>query len=131
MYGKMPLVEIKKQLLRLKREGLLDRVRMLQLTSCTYDGVVYKPDRVMEEVLAIKPDMIFVWDEARFAFARFTPTYRRRTSMAAANTLHNRYRSLAYQAQYIAWRQAQESRGVKSDDEAAWLEGRHLPDPDK
>jgi arginine decarboxylase len=129
MYGAVPLVEIKKQLLRLKKEGLLDRVRMLLLTSCTFDGVVYNPERVMQEVLAIKPDMIFVWDEAWFGFARFTPTYRQRTAMAAAQTLSSRFKSLAYQAQYIAWRQSQESKGV--EDEAAWLENKHLPDPDR
>ena len=54
----------------LKRAGKLDRVRMLLLTNCTFDGIVYDPERVMREVLAIKPDMIFLWDEAWFAFAR-------------------------------------------------------------
>ena len=27
----------------------------------------------MEECLAIKPDLIFLWDEAWFGFARFNP----------------------------------------------------------
>ena len=49
---------------------------MLLLTNSTFDGIVYDPGRVMREVLAIKPDMIFLWDEAWFAFARATPTYR-------------------------------------------------------
>jgi arginine decarboxylase len=129
MYGAVPLIEIKRQLLRLKREGLLDRVRMLLLTSSTFDGVVYNPERVMQEVLAIKPDMIFVWDEAWFGFARFTPTYRRRTAMAAAHTLSQRYKSSAYKSQYLAWKQTMES--AKAEDEASWLEGTHLPDPDR
>jgi arginine decarboxylase len=49
---------------------------MLLLTNCTFDGIVYNVERVMEECLAIKPDLVFLWDEAWFAFARFGPTYR-------------------------------------------------------
>ena len=79
MYGAVPLREIKQQLLELKAAGKLDRVRMLLLTNCTFDGIVYNVERVMEECLAIKPDLIFLWDEAWFAFARFNPTYRQRT----------------------------------------------------
>ena len=85
MYGAVPLREIKHQLLELKAAGKLDRVRMLLLTNCTFDGIVYNVERVMEECLAIKPDLVFLWDEAWFAFARFSPTYRQRTAMAAAN----------------------------------------------
>lgn len=40
---------------------------------------MYNPRRVMEECLAIKPDLIFLWDEAWFGFARFNPFHRRRT----------------------------------------------------
>ncbi|WP_260860641.1 hypothetical protein [Mycobacterium tilburgii] len=36
---------------------------MLLFTNCIFDGVVYNPQRVMEEVLAIKPDICFLWDE--------------------------------------------------------------------
>ena len=43
----------------------------------------------MREVLAIKPDIVFVWDEAWFAFARFTPTYRQRTAMESAHVLED------------------------------------------
>ncbi len=73
MYGGVPLVEIKRRLLELKRAGKLDRVRMLLLTNITFDGIAYDPVRIMEEVLAIKPDMIFLWDEAWCAYARFAP----------------------------------------------------------
>ncbi|MGB3279972.1 MAG: ornithine decarboxylase, partial [Pseudorhodobacter sp.] len=55
MYGAVPLREIKHQLLRLKAAGKLHRVRMLLLTNCTFDGIVYNVERVMEECLAIKP----------------------------------------------------------------------------
>ena len=73
MYGAVPLEHIKEKLLQLKAAGRLDKVKMLLLTNCTFDGLVYNVERVMEEVLAIKPDIIFLWDEAWFAFAGFTP----------------------------------------------------------
>ena len=93
MYGAVPLREIKHQLLALKAAGKLDRVRMLLLTNCTFDGLVYNVERVMEECLAIKPDLVFLWDEAWFAFARFSPTYRQRTGMRTANNLRKRLRT--------------------------------------
>ena len=82
MYGAVPLAEIKSKLLALKQAGKLDRVKMISLTNCTFDGIVYDVTRVMEECLAIKPDLVFLWDEAWFAFARFHPVYRTRTAMA-------------------------------------------------
>ena len=83
MYGAVPLREIKSKLLALRAAGKLDRVKMLLLTNCTFDGIVYDVGRVMEECLAIKPDLVFLWDEAWFAFARFHPVYRPRTAMRA------------------------------------------------
>ena len=73
IYGAVPLHTIKQTLLDLEAAGRLDRVRMVLLTNCTFDGVVYNPRRVMEEVLAIKPDICFLWDEAWFAFAMAVP----------------------------------------------------------
>ncbi len=103
MYGAVPLREIKHTLLKLKAAGKLDRVRMVLLTNCTFDGLVYNVERVMEECLAIKKDLVFLWDEAWFAFARFGPTYRQRTAMGAANNLRERLRTpeaaKAYEAQ--------------------------------
>src|SRR5207247_10009065 len=87
MYGAVPLTEIKRQLLALRRAGKLDRVKMLLLTNCTFDGIVYDVGRVMEECLAIKPDLIFLWDEAWFAFARFHPVSRPRTTLRAGRTV--------------------------------------------
>jgi len=127
MYGGVPLREIKRQLLALRRAGKLDQVRMLLLTNLTFDGISYDPGRIMEEVLAIKPDMIFVWDEAWFAYARFHPTLRRRTAMEATRRLLERLRSPAYQEEYRAF--AAESAGWDPEDEAPWLERRLLPDP--
>ena len=57
---------------------------MVDLTNCTFDGHIYNTRRVMEECLAIKPDLIFLWDEAWFGFARWSPFLRPRTAMGAA-----------------------------------------------
>ena len=87
MYGAVPLRTVKQALLNLKTEGLLDRVKMITLTNCTFDGHVYNTRRVMEECLAIKPDVIFLWDEAWFGFARWSPFLRPRTGLGAAAAL--------------------------------------------
>ncbi|WP_299616071.1 aminotransferase class I/II-fold pyridoxal phosphate-dependent enzyme [Pelagibius sp.] len=125
MYGAVPLREIKKTLLELKAAGKLDRVRMLLLTNCTFDGLVYNVERVMRECLAIKPDLIFLWDEAWFAFARFGPTYRQRTAMNAANNLREDLRRPEHAAAYAAQQEA-----LKGAGEDAILEARLLPPPD-
>ena len=100
MYGAVPLRVIKNQLIALSKAGRLDKVKMLLLTNCTFDGLVYNVERVMEEVLAIKPDMVFLWDEAWFAFASFTYTYKQRTGMYVAKKLFTKYRSEEYKAEY-------------------------------
>ena len=87
MYGAVPLRTVKQALLNLKAEGRLDRVKMITLTNCTFDGHVYNTRRVMEECLAIKPDVIFLWDEAWFGFARWSPFLRPRTGLGAAAAL--------------------------------------------
>src|ERR1700733_9013167 len=127
MYGAVPLREIKRQLLELRQAGKLDRVKMLLLTNCTFDGVVYNPIRVMEECLAIKPDLVFLWDEAWFAFARFHPVYRPRTAMRAARTLLERLRQPEYRASYE--QSAEEFGTVDATDDQALLERRLMPDP--
>jgi len=125
MYGAVPLHDIKAQLLKLKEAGLLDKVRMLLLTNCTFDGVVYNVERVMEECLAIKPDLIFLWDEAWFAFARFSPTYRQRTAMHCAEKLRARYRSDEYREKYLKW------KSKAPDNTEDLLNTRLMPDPDQ
>lgn len=102
MYGAVPLAEIERQLHELRESGKLGRVRMLILTNCTFDGITYDPEVVMAKVLAIKPDMIFLWDEAWFAYGRFSPMLRRRTAMDAASKLRERYRSASYRQQFAA-----------------------------
>ncbi|HSZ57828.1 MAG TPA: aminotransferase class I/II-fold pyridoxal phosphate-dependent enzyme [Tepidisphaeraceae bacterium] len=87
MYGAVPIATITRALNELKEAGKLDRVRMITLTNCTFDGHMYNVKRVMRECLAIKPDLIFLWDEAWFGFARFDPLHRRRSAMHAAQEL--------------------------------------------
>lgn len=126
MYGAVPLEEIKHQLLTLKAANKLDRVKMLLLTNCTFDGVVYNVEKYMQECLAIKPDLIFLWDEAWFGFARFTPTYRKRTAMHVAKQLKQRFQSEAYAKQY-AEHQAQMA---EVDDIGTLAKMPLLPDPE-
>ena len=128
MYGAVPLREIKRQLLGLKAAGKLDRVKLLLLTNITFDGLTYDPLRVMEEVLAIKPDMVFLWDEAWFAYGRFVPTLRLRTAMEAARRLQDRLTSPEYRAEYAAWRAETDPDG---DSDEALLQRRLRPDPDR
>jgi len=100
MYGAVPLRIIKDRLIALSKARRLDKVKMLLLTNCTFDGLVYNVEKVMQEVLAIKPDMVFLWDEAWFAFASFTYTYKQRTGMYVAQKLFHKYRSEEYKKTY-------------------------------
>jgi arginine decarboxylase len=127
IYGAVPLRGIKQHLLKLKAAGKLDRVRMLLLTNSTFDGVIYNPIRVMQEVLAIKPDMIFVWDEAWYGFARFSSTYRQRTAMESAARLRRLFDCPAYAERYRVW-QAEFAQKDQADP-ATWLDSELLPDP--
>ena len=124
MYGAVPLREIKHQLLALKAAGKLHKVRMLLLTNCTFDGIVYNVERVIEECLAIKPDLTFLWDEAWFAFARFGPTYRQRTAMNAANVLRERLKTPEHAEAY-----AQQQELLKVADDETLLYTRFIPSP--
>jgi arginine decarboxylase len=126
MYGAVPLREIKSKLLALRRAGKLDRVKMMSLTNCTFDGVVYDVERVMEECLAIKPDLVFLWDEAWFAFAGFHPVYRTRTAMASARALRERLHEPDYMRRFEKYLAA-ETADAPSDDEL--LDRRLIPDP--
>lgn len=129
-YGAVPLERIKKLLLDYRAAGRLDEVRMIALTNCTFDGIVYDPERVMAECLAIKPDLVFLWDEAWFAFAAFHPITRRRTAMAAAQELEERLRTRTHADAYEAQRArlVDPETGEPLDDEA-WLSERLLPPP--
>jgi arginine decarboxylase len=120
MYGAVPLHHIREQLNKLKKGGRLERVKMLLLTNSTFDGVVYNVERVMEEVLAIKPDIVFLWDEAWWAFARFSYVLRQRTAMHVASKLARKYRTDEYKAEY-----AKHIASLQKGEEP------RMPDPDK
>nr|WP_128617947.1 aminotransferase class I/II-fold pyridoxal phosphate-dependent enzyme [Mycobacterium lepraemurium] len=124
IYGAVSLRTIKQTLLDLEAAGQLHRVRMLLLTNCTFDGVVYNPLQVMQEVLAIKPDICFLWDEAWYAFATAVPWARQRTAMVAAERLEQMLASPDYVEQYRKW--AASMQGV---DRSEWTERELLPDP--
>jgi len=128
MYGAVPLEDIKRTLLELKEAGKLDRVKMLLLTNCTFDGLVYNVKRIMEQCLAIKPDLVFLWDEAWFAFARFGPTYRQRTGMHAAQILRDKYRSKNYRKDYV--KHLEDLQAIDSNDIETLAKMPLLPDPD-
>lgn len=104
IYGAVSLHTIKQVLLDLEAAGQPHKVRMLLLTNCTFDGVVYNPRLVMEEVLAIKPDICFLWDEAWYAFATAVPWARQRTAMVSAEYLESMLASDEYGAVYEKWR---------------------------
>ena len=104
IYGAVPLETIKQTLLDLEAEGRLNQVRMILLTNCTFDGIVYHPEQVMTELLAIKPDLCFLWDEAWYAFAVAVPWVRQRTAMVSARRLEEKFGSAAYAEEYAAWR---------------------------
>ncbi|NLI28153.1 MAG: decarboxylase [Acetobacter sp.] len=125
MYGGVPLHTIKQALLKLKAQGELHRVKMLDLTNCTFDGHVYDTSRVMKECLAIKPDLIFLWDEAWFGFAHWSPLLRQRTAMGAAATLTE---ALAQPEALAAWEAQQKELGDAPSDEVL-LNTILVPDP--
>jgi arginine decarboxylase len=127
MYGSLAIRPIKEALLKLKAEGKLDRVRMLVLTNCTFDGHVANVERTMLECLAIKPDLVFLWDEAWFGFARFSPFLRRRTAMGGAARLRELFASDEFRKRY----QAQKAEfGNLDPKDPRLLETVLLPDPD-
>ncbi len=127
MYGAVPLRTIKQALLAAKSEGRLDRVKLLDLTNCTFDGHIYNTRRVMEECLAIKPDLIFLWDEAWFGFARWSPFLRPRTAMGAAAEIETWLRDPNSVEAY----QCQRAELGDNPSDAALLDARLLPDPSK
>lgn len=124
IYGAVSLRTIKQTLLDLEAAGQLHRVRMLLLTNCTFDGVVYNPLQVMQEVLAIKPDICFLWDEAWYAFATAVPWARQRTAMVSAERLEHTLASPEYAVEHRDW-----LTSVEGVDRSEWVERRLLPDP--
>ncbi len=128
MYGSLAIKPIKKALLQLKAEGKLDRAKLIVLTNCTFDGHVANVKQTMLECLAIKPDICFLWDEAWFGFARFSPFLRRRTAMGAASAIREMMRDPEYRKRYEKFK----SEVGQLDPKNPRLLNMHLlPDPDK
>jgi arginine decarboxylase len=128
MYGSLAIRPIKEALLALKAEGKLDRAKMVVLTNCTFDGHVANVKQTMLECLAIKPDIVFLWDEAWFGFARFSPFLRRRTAMGAASAIRDMMRDPAYRQRYEAFKA---KVGNIDPTNKSLLDTPLLPDPDK
>ena len=128
MYGSLAIKPIKQALLQLKAEGKLNRAKMLVLTNCTFDGHVANVERTMLECLAIKPDLIFLWDEAWFGFARFSVFLRRRTAMGAAAKLREMMRDPEYRKRYEKFKAEAGNLDPKNP---RLLDMYLLPDPDK
>jgi len=126
MYGSLAIKPIKEALLHLKAEGKLDRAKMLVLTNCTFDGHVANVERTMLECLAIKPDLIFLFDEAWFGYARFSPFLRQRTAMGGAAALRAMMRDPEYRKRYEKFKAESGKLDAKG-----MLEKSLLPDPDK
>jgi arginine/lysine/ornithine decarboxylase len=128
MYGSLAIKPIKKALLQLKAEGKLDRAKLVVLTNCTFDGHVANVKRTMLECLAIKPDLVFLWDEAWLGFARFSPFLRRRTAMGAAAAIRELVRDPEYRERYETFKT---SAGALDPTDAKLLDTELLPDPDR
>jgi arginine decarboxylase len=103
LYGGVDLAQIKAVMLDLKQRGHLGRLKQITLTNSTFDGLIYHCERFMMEILAIKPDIIFHWDEAWFAFAHFHPLYYGRTAMSAVNNIRARLNNPEYVQFYAQW----------------------------
>jgi len=127
MYGAVPLRTIKQALLDLKADGRLHRAKMVDLTNCTFDGHIYNTRQVMEECLAIKPDLIFLWDEAWFGFARFSPFLRPRTAMGAANDIE----AWLHDPKSIDEYEKQQAELGENPTDDTLLNTRLIPDPRK
>jgi len=104
LYGCIDLAQIKAVMLDLKKHGRLDRLKQITLTNSTFDGLIYQCENFMMELLAIKPDVIFHWDEAWFAFAHFHPLYHSRSAMGAVRKIRQRLQDTQYQQFYVQWR---------------------------
>jgi len=124
LYGCVTLKRIKQVLLDLKKQGQLHRVKQITLTNSTFDGVIYDVKRYMMDILAIKPDIIFHWDEAWFSFGYFNPLYQGKTAMSSANALLLMQNDAQYRELYDKWR-----ADVELDDEYI-LNNDLYPDPE-
>lgn len=128
LYGAVTLERIKEVMLDLKKQGLLERLRHITLTNSTFDGLIYNTERFMLDILAIKGDIIFHWDEAWYAFAHFNPIYSGRTAMTVTRKLQQQFASPAYREFYQGWKKSFDEQHQGSDDDL--IQRDLYPDPD-
>ena len=100
LYGAVPLALIINKMQQLAQAGLLPRLKHIILTNSIFDGLIYDVEAYMMAILAIKPDIVFHWDEAWFAHAHFNVLYHRRHAMNVAKRLQARFQSIAYKELY-------------------------------
>ena len=126
LYGGIDVAQIKAVMLELKKHNKLDRLKQITLTNSTFDGLIHHSENFMMEILAIKPDIIFHWDEAWFAFAHFHPLYFRRSAMSAVGKIRQRLQNPEYLAFHAAWAADFEA----NTNEEKWFQTLY-PDPAK
>ncbi|XP_026190274.1 uncharacterized protein LOC34617332 [Cyclospora cayetanensis] len=131
MYGGVTLHNIKKTLLAYRSAGRLSDVRLLVITNCTFDGIVYNVKRLIEECLAIKPDLIFLFDEAWFAYAGFHPILKTRTAMHCANSIRRELMERKYHHLHAALLDTLKVSSLEEADPDALLSRRLYPNPRK
>jgi arginine decarboxylase len=124
LHGAVALQQIKDVMLDLQANARLHLLRMVTLTNSTFDGLVCNAEQFMMELLAIKPDLIFHWDEAWFAFGHFHPLYHCRTAMGAVQSIRARMQDAAYRQFHDQWR----THFDASTDATKWQQ-RLYPDP--
>jgi len=124
LYGGVDLAQIKAAMLDLKKHNRLHLLKQITLTNSTFDGLIYHCENFMMEILAIKPDIIFHWDEAWFAFAHFHPLYHSRTAMSAVHKIRQRMLNPEYHQFYAQW----SVEFAANEDESKWQQTLY-PDP--
>ncbi len=129
LFGGVTLERIKEAMLDLKANGKLHLLKQITLTNSTFDGLVYNTEQFMLEILAIKPDIVFHWDEAWFAFASFNPIYSGRTAMSVTKKLKRKLKSEQYCKFYHTWKSTFDAQLKKTP--KAYFSNRLYPNPDE
>jgi len=103
LIGPALIADFKSALLELRDSHLLQNVRGIILTNITFDGLAIDLFALANECLAIKNDLIFLIDEAWFAYGAFTTITRHRCAMHVANKLREIFKSKQYRDEYSKW----------------------------
>ncbi len=100
LYGGVSLELIKSKMNELKSLGELHRLKQIILTNSTFDGLLYDVETYMIEILSIKADIIFHWDEAWLAHSHYHPMYLTRHSMGIGRKLIKKFKTKEYAKEY-------------------------------